>query len=111
MKRGIKNMYKRIIALLLAALMLFQLAACAKGPEPENTVSEADGAVVTVTDLSKKESHYTFQTKVCSPLMEEVMGTKMKEAWFSFVDAVMEGRDTFACPDQHKTVLADKLQR
>ncbi len=46
------------------------------------------------------KGHYTFNPKVCSDFMEEVFGKDMCDAWFNLVDAVMEGRDTFACKDQ-----------
>ena len=50
---------------------------------------------------SEKRGHYTFRPKVCSVYMEEVFGKTMCETWFSLVDAVMAGEDTFACPDTH----------
>ena len=50
---------------------------------------------------SKPRGHYVFQPKVCSFYMEEVFGKAMCETWFNLVDAVLEGKDTFACPDQH----------
>lgn len=46
-------------------------------------------------------SHYVFQPKVCSSYMTELFGEPMRDAWFSLVDAVMAGEDTFACPDDH----------
>ena len=45
--------------------------------------------------------HYVFQPKVCSLYMEELFGKTMCETWFNLVDAVMAGKNTFACPDQH----------
>ena len=42
----------------------------------------------------------TFQPKVASEYMVEIFGEKKVEAWFNLVDAVMVGKDTFACPDQ-----------
>ncbi len=44
---------------------------------------------------------YVFQPKVCSVYLEEVFGKAMCDAWYNLVDAVMAGKDTFACPDQH----------
>ena len=43
----------------------------------------------------------TFQPKAASRYLTEVFGEKMVETWFNLVDAVMAGKDTFACPDQH----------
>ena len=45
--------------------------------------------------------HYAFSPKVCSVYMEELFGKDMCDAWFSLVDAVLAGEDTFACKDQH----------
>ena len=42
---------------------------------------------------------FTFQPKVASRYLTEIFGEKMVEAWFNLVDAVMAGKDTFACPD------------
>ena len=47
------------------------------------------------------KGHYTFRPKVCSVYMEEVFGKDMCDAWSSLVDAVMAGKNTFACKDQH----------
>ncbi|MBR3296003.1 MAG: hypothetical protein IKI62_07125 [Clostridia bacterium] len=52
-------------------------------------------------DPNDWNSHYVFRPKVCSSYMEEVFGTTMRDAWFSLVDAVMAGEDTFSCPDQY----------
>ena len=43
--------------------------------------------------------HYVFQPKVCSSCMTELFGEPMRDAWFSLVDAVLAGEDSFACPD------------
>ncbi len=45
--------------------------------------------------------HYVFQPKVCSSYMTELFGETMRDTWFSLVDAVMAGEDSFACPDAH----------
>ena len=50
---------------------------------------------------SEPKERFVFQSKVCSVYMEEVFGKTMCEAWYSLVDAVMAGENTFACPDQH----------
>ena len=42
-----------------------------------------------------------FRPKVASQYLSEVFGEKMVETWYNLVDAVMAGKDTFACPDQH----------
>ena len=55
--------------------------------EPEETPAPVQG-------------HYTFSPKVCPVYMEEVFGKDMCDAWYSLVDAVLAGEDTFACKDQ-----------
>ena len=55
----------------------------------------------TSTDPEPSISHYTFQPKVCSSYMLDVFGETMVETWYSLVDAVMAGENTFACPDTH----------
>ena len=91
---------RRIITLLLAASLLLLAASCSASPHPAPSSSDTDQTAVSGSSVPEKVSHYRFQPKVCSPLMEEVMGTGMKQAWFSLVDAIMEGRDSFECPDR-----------
>ena len=42
-----------------------------------------------------------FQPKIASQYLSEAFGEPMVETWFNLVDAVMAGKDTFACPDQN----------
>lgn len=49
---------------------------------------------------AKQPDHFTFQPKVASQYLVEIFGETMVETWFNLVDAVMAGKDTFACPDQ-----------
>ena len=104
--------------LLSAGLVCSLLTGCRNQPELSaehaavpaagTAVSEAETTTTTTTRTEEttaqtepeKVSHFSFQPKVCSEYMEEVFGEKMCQAWFSMVDAMMEGRDTFACPDQ-----------
>lgn len=67
------------------------------------TADEAmtDGAYAEPVETPKPQGHYVFQPKVCSAYLKEVFGSEMCNAWFSLVDAVLAGADTFACPDQH----------
>ena len=63
---------------------------------------EEEGDWIDPADLADSpKGHYTFRPKVCSVYWEELFGKEMCETWFNLVDAVMEGRNTFACPDQH----------
>lgn len=68
--------------------------------ETETTTTTVLTEVTTVTTEPAKASHIAFQPKVCPEYMKEVFGEQMCQAWFSLVDAMMEGRDTFACPDE-----------
>ena len=62
---------------------------------------EERGDLIVPDDAERKESHYTFQPKICSVFMEEVFGKDMCDAWYNLVDAVLAGEDTFACKDQY----------
>ena len=96
------SIMKRITALLIILAILTGFTACGgMADDPAGTAVNHSSTVSpsSAADVEKPVSHYVFQPKVCSPMLEEVMGTKMKDAWFSLVDAVMEGGDTFDCPD------------
>lgn len=79
----------------------------------ERTTPEAYAARIAAEDFERGDiidpaeaadeprGHYVFQPKVCSVYLEEVFGKTMCETWYNLVDAVMAGKDTFACPDQH----------
>ena len=43
---------------------------------------------------------FTFEPKVTSAYMEEIFGEEMIQTWYNLVDAALEGKDTFECPDQ-----------
>ncbi len=64
------------------------------------TTAGANTEETTVQTEPAAESRLTFQPKVCSQYMKEVFGETMCQAWSSLVDAMMEGKDSFACPDQ-----------
>ena len=53
------------------------------------------------TETTEEAPDFEFQPKVCSHFYEDIYGTAMCEAWFSLVDAVMAGEDTFSCPNGH----------
>ncbi len=83
-----KEWKNKIISLILTIALSTAFFPCAV------TKAEAEPA-------GKTKGHYVFQPKVCSVYMEEVFGRTMCETWFNLVDAVMAGKDTFACPDSH----------
>ncbi len=53
------------------------------------------------TEPTKPRELYKFQSKVSSSFMEETFGKGMCDAWYSLVDAVLAGEDTFSCPNGH----------
>jgi len=66
---------KRIIAVICIAVLL------------------AGGAV-------RAEGHYSFKNIVTPSVMDEIFGEKRVNAYINLVNAVMEGKTSFACPDQ-----------
>ncbi len=117
---------KKFFALLLcAALLASMLCGCSarqeavtgagqtaeSSPVPEEETSPApsedpgESPEPTEAPAPTKEpepirGHYKFQPKVCSSYMTEVFGEEMRDTWFSLVDALMAGENTFACPDE-----------
>ena len=60
------------------------------------------GDIIDPADAADEpRGHYVFQPKVCSVYLEEVFGKTMCETWYNLVDAVMAGKETFDCTDQH----------
>ena len=49
---------------------------------------------------AEQPTRLTFQPKVASQYLVEIFGETKVETWFNLVDAVMAGKDTFACPDK-----------
>ncbi len=76
-----EKLAKKLASLIIIATLL---AACAAGA---------------FADAAEDRGHFAFRPKVSSVYLEEVFGKTMCETWFSLVDAVMAGEDTFACPD------------
>ncbi len=68
---------------------------------PEASADPSSAEPETSTESEPPVSHYTFQPKVCSSYMLDVFGETMVGTWYSLVDAVMAGENTFACPDTH----------
>ncbi len=65
---------------------------------PETTLSAV--SETTVASEPEEPARFTFQPKVCSDLIRETIGETMCETWYQMVDAMMEGKESFACPDQ-----------
>lgn len=110
---------KKLTALLLCIVVLTGVVTgCGKiTAEETSTVAETTAAAVTsaVTDTipsiestaaetyetTKARELYSFKTKISSSFLEETFGKAMCESWFSLVDAVLAGEDTFDCPNGH----------
>lgn len=65
------------------------------------TSTETTTAATSATTTTEAEPAFRFQTKVCSHFYEDIFGKKMCDSWYSLVDAVLKGEDTFSCPDAH----------
>ena len=103
----------KIIKRFASLILCFAItAACVTGCG--NTAVQETAAVTTITvettesettsaseQTTEPENWFAFQTKVCSSFHEAVFGKEMCEAWYSLVDAVMAGEDTFSCPNGH----------
>lgn len=112
-----QNRITALCILLSAALCSGILTSCrddSKAPSAEQTTTEA-AVTTTVTAVTteqttteetttsaepEQESRFTFQPMVCSDFMREVFGETKCEVWSNLVDAMMAGKDTFACPDE-----------
>lgn len=112
-----KNRIKTILCLTCTAVFFSSvLTGCSKNaatPTEQKAVQSSSEAATepekipltppaetTASSEPEKQSHIAFQPKVCSKYMHEVFGDTMCEAWYHMVDAMMAGKDTFACPDQ-----------
>jgi len=82
-----------IIASILASAMIpaTQTAAASEMSEPHENIHSA-------ADLETKG--FSFNPKVSSVFLTEIFGETMMQTWYNLVDAVIEGKDTFPCPDQ-----------
>lgn len=118
----------RIIALMLAVLFASLFACSPKPPadttaEPTSEVVTPDCAEPTAAPTSEPTSaptaeptsapteapteeptpelpaRFVFKPKVTNVYQKEVFGQTIVDTWYNFVDAVMAGETTFACPD------------
>lgn len=67
--------------------------------EPDEPVDISTSSPATSAPV--EEVKFEFQPKVCSSFIKDIMGKDMCDAWFSLVDAVMRGDNTFECKDDH----------
>lgn len=111
---AMKRLFKTIISILL--LLVFLVGCTGKGISISSETEVSSSTTVISSFCSEPVSsepaqsdpgeeahdpcsHYTFQWKVCSSFLRDVFGDAMCDSWFSLVDAIMTGSDTFECPD------------
>lgn len=66
--------------------------------EPEETEKETTEEQNQQTE-AKKESHYQYNVKAISSFVLDSGHDNIETYWGDFLDAVMEGRTSFLCPD------------
>ena len=66
-----------------------------------DTLPTAEITSSVTAETTKAKELYTFKTKVSSSFLEKTFGKEMCDAWYSLVDAVLAGEDTFSCPNGH----------
>lgn len=118
-RKGIITMKKTISVILCAAVAASLAAGCsteetkpagnitlpnAVSAETSADTTAASGGESDATGQSETKSNFEFKTKVCSSYMRDIYGQEKCDAWFSLVDAVMAGEDTFDCPDSNAYV-------
>ena len=104
---------KHFFALILCIVFIISFAAgCKNTPssdkpaKSDNTTSsdavpaKSDEATdVTPSETTEPEELFVFNPKVTTEFMYEIYPQEMIDSWFSLVDAVLAGEDTFSCPD------------
>ena len=104
---------KKILSCLLCFVLICSTVVSCSGKEtpdttqPQTSVSaETSTAVTDETTAETSESEapakwFTFNPKITSSFMLDVYGKDKCDAWSNLIDAVMEGKDSFACVDKH----------
>ena len=101
----IKRVFSLVLCFVIAAV---SVTGCSSVVAEESTTVTTTSVETTVPETSETTEQtttagpwFTVQTKVCSSFHERVFGKEMCDAWYSLVDAVMAGEDTFSCPNGH----------
>ena len=66
-----------------------------------DTGHSTESSIFETSETTEARKLYSFKTKVSSSFLEKTFGKGMCESWFSLVDAVLAGEDTFSCPNGH----------
>lgn len=102
-----KRINKLLSLILSVVIFASVLTGCNNPATPETTsvtttTIETTEATTTETEQTTTQGPwFEFKPKVCSSFHEDVFGKAMCDSWFSLVDAVMAGEDTFDCPNGH----------
>ena len=104
----------KLIKRLLSLVMCFVIAAtlvtgCGSAPVQDTATGTSSAVETSASETSIETEHtttepepwFTFQPKVCSSFHEGILGKAMCDSWYSLVDAVLAGEDTFSCPNGH----------
>lgn len=108
MKIHYKMINKLISLVLCLGLSAAAVTGCGSAAVRETTAESTIAVETTESETSSEttpatvpEKWFTYKTKVYSSFHERVFGKQMCDAWYSLVDAVMAGEDSFSCPNGH----------
>lgn len=106
---GEMKLTKRLLSFVLCFVMTATIVTGCSSTVTEGTTAGTTSAAETsesatesaTEQTTSKEPWFTFKPKVCSSFHEGILGKEMCDSWYSLVDAVMAGEDTFSCPNGH----------
>ena len=100
------NNSKKIIALTISLAVIFGITSCDREPDVTTSVASVTEAVTIpettsatteqTIETEPETGHYEFRPKVMSSIFRDIMGDGMCEAYYSYIDAVMNNEDSFA---------------
>lgn len=80
-----QSIITRMIACLLSGMILFSMATCGGKKEEPST---------------KEPEPFVFNPHAYNSFLHEAMGEKIHQAYDNMIDAILEGRTSFECPDE-----------
>lgn len=103
------KLIKRLLSFVLCFVMTAALVTgCGSAVTEDTTIgttsveeTSESATEVTTEQSTTPEPWFEFRPKVCSSFHEGILGKEMCDSWYSLVDAVMAGEDTFSCPNGH----------
>lgn len=90
---------KKSKTIVLILLLCILITGCGKA-DTSSDQAAADTAPAIETIANNKEGHYSFHPHVFGSRYYEQFGDSTRDAFFAYCDALRNGDDTFACPDQ-----------